>query len=156
MVVVALAAPLLSGCATSRTGDDKRCDASSSAVSSAADYLIGRDNARDLEGVLSGYTDDVVWLPPTGAPLTGKDSIRIRYESLFSSYKLDLHSQTLEAFSDRRIGFVRGLTTGTLTPLVNGPALQVDDKFLAIVRCQAGVWRVSHLMWSPRSLARGD
>ena len=154
LIAVALTAPSIAACATSRTDVTKGCDTSSSAVSAAADYLIGRDNARDLVGVLAGYTDDIVWLPPSGEPVTGKDSIRGRYEGLFSRFKLDLHSTTLEAFAGRQIGFVRGSTNGTLTPLVGGPAIPVNDKFMAIMRCEAGVWRVSHLMWSPRSVTQ--
>jgi len=152
---VAFVALLPSGCAPYRPDVTQRCDASPAAVAAAADYLIGRDNARDLDGVIAGYTADVVWLPPAGEPLVGKDSIRSRYESLFSSYQPDLHARPFESFSEHQIGFVRGSTTGTLTPLAGGPAVQVDDKFIAIVRCEAGVWHVSHLMWSPRPAAQG-
>ena len=147
--MVALAAHLLCACASSGTVAGSLCDSSPTAISAATDYLVDRDNARDLEGVLAGYTEDVVWLPPSGEPVAGKDAIRSRYKDLFSTHEINLQSLTAEAFAEGQVGFVRGSTTGTLTPLDGEPMVRVADKFIAIVRCQSGHWRVSHLMWSP-------
>jgi len=144
-----LVATLASGCATPGAITGQHCDTSFAALSAATDDLVDRDNARDLEGVLAGYTEDITWLPPAGKPLTGKDAIRSRYQDLFSKNQINLRSQTAEAFAQDQVGFVRGTTTGTLTPLTGETVIQVQDKFMAIVRCQSGVWRVSHLMWSP-------
>ena len=147
--MVALAAHLVCACASSGTVSGSLCDSSPTAISAATDYLVDRDNARDLEGVLAGYTEDVVWLPPSGEPVAGKDAIRSRYEDLFSTHEINLRSVTAEAFAEGQVGFVRGSTTGTLTPLDGEPIVPVSDKFIAMVRCDSGHWRVSHLMWSP-------
>jgi ketosteroid isomerase-like protein len=103
-----------------------------------------------VAGVLAGYTADVIWLPPGGETLHGKAAIRARYESLFSRFSVSLSSEVVEARAEGGLGFVRGLTNGALTPIDGGAPTVVDDKFVALVRCEEGVWRVSHLMWSPR------
>ena len=149
-LTAALALTLPSEGATPSTAEMPPCEASGAALSAASAHLIDRDNARDLEGVLGGYTEDVVWLPPAGDVVIGKKSIGTRYETLFSNYKIDLRSETIEAASSNTIGFVRGRTTGMLTPFAGGPPIAVNDKFIAILRCEAGTWKVSHLAWSPR------
>lgn len=148
MAVSVAAATLAAACA-GRQGPS--CPVSATAVSASVERLVAADNARDLEGVLSSYVDDVVWLPPAGPALQGKAAIRPRYEELFSRYAVELTSDTVEASAVQDLGFVRGSTRGTLRPLGGGAAITVDDKFLALVRCERGTWRVSHLTWSPRA-----
>jgi hypothetical protein len=63
-------------------------------------------------------------------------------------------SEIAEARAEGGLGFVRGATRGTLTSLASGAPVEVDDKFLALVRCESGAWRVSHLMWSPRAVPK--
>ena len=126
------------------------CDASAAAVAQAAEYLIARDNARDLAGVLAGYSDDVTWYPPRDPPLHGIEAIRPRYEDLFSRFTVALRSDVLEASGNGDSGFVIGTTQGTLTPLAGGQTVDVNDRFVAIVRCVAGEWKVSRLSWGPQ------
>ena len=151
-VLVATVWFFLSACSGTHRSEPQ-CAVSEAAIGGAAQRLVASDNARDLAGVLAGYTDDVIWLPPTGDILNGKAAIRPRYEKLFSSFNINMSSEVVEARAEGGLGFARGFTKGTLTPLGGGTPTLVDDKFVALVRCEAGVWRVSHLMWSPRSKA---
>lgn len=143
---------ILAACSTRANVARHACDPSPSSVAAASDRLLAADNARDLEGVLAGYTEDVVWLPPTGGVISGKAAIRPRYETLFSDFEVEMASQIVEARAadNGQLGFVRGTTGGTLTPVGGGAAVPVNDKFLAVVRCESGEWLVSHLAWSPR------
>jgi len=127
-----------------------RCSTAAAAVGAASQRLIANDNAKNLEGVLGGYTDDVVWVPPNSPAVTGKAALRPRYEQLFSSNAIDLSSEIVEARADGGLGYVRGYTSGTVKPLDGSAAISVDDQFVALVRCVDGDWRVSHLIWSPR------
>lgn len=149
VALMASACVLVSACSGPRPPESS-CATTAAAIGGAAARLIVSDNARDLAGVLAGYTDDITWLPPTGEVLSGKHAIRPRYEDLFSGFTVDLSSETVEARADGKLGFVRGFTTGMLTPLDGSAAVTVNDKFLALVRCENDEWRVSHLMWSPR------
>lgn len=128
----------------------RSCEPSATAVTQAVDYLIARDNAKDLAGVLAGYTTDVTWYPPQGLPLRGIEAIRPRYEVLFSTFSVALRSDVLEASGNGESGFAIGTTQGTLTPLAGGEAVAVNDRFVAIARCVAGEWKMSHLVWGPR------
>ena len=147
--LLVLAVLMLSSCRAPDAATS--CAASFSAVASAAQHLVDRDNARDLAGVLAGYTDDVVWLPPNGDVLAGKPAIQPRYEQLFSGFTIALTSEVVEARADGALGFARGFTRGRLTSVRDGAVTVVNDKFLALARCEGGTWRISHLMWSPSS-----
>ena len=142
---------LAASCAVHPTPTNLACQETPAAVARAAEYLIERDNQRDLEGVLAGYSDDVLWLPPSGEAVAGKALIEDRYRRLFSTHQPHLESEILESHVENGLGYVRGLTRGVLEPLDGSPAISVDDKFLAIVRCEHGDWRVSRLAWSRRS-----
>jgi uncharacterized protein (TIGR02246 family) len=144
---LALMTALLASCKSPPPMQTPMCDLSSRAVGAAATALIDHDNRRDLEGVLAGYTDDVIWLTPQGDVIQGKDALRPRYESMFQN-EVALAIEILEARGAGEIGYARGVTGGTLTPPNGEPAQRVNGKFLAITRCESGRWRVSHLMWS--------
>lgn len=132
---------------------DPVCDLSEKAVRGPIERIISSDNAKDLDAVLAGYTDDVVWLPPSGDALIGKDSIRARYSGLFASFRPEFSVAVEETRATGGMALVRGTTQGKLTSLESGAIQMVDDKFLAILRCEAGQWRVSHLSWNPRKVS---
>lgn len=50
----------------------RSCSLSASALGAAMQRLVDNDNAKNLEGLLSGYTDDAVLLPPKGDVIAGK------------------------------------------------------------------------------------
>jgi ketosteroid isomerase-like protein len=81
---LALSCVLVSSCSLRKNGS---CDSSTEAVTAPLQKIIASDNAKDLNAVLSHYTEDVTWLPPAGILLQGKSAIRARYETLFSTFK---------------------------------------------------------------------
>jgi uncharacterized protein (TIGR02246 family) len=127
------------------------CEPSEAAVAAVVEGLIAADNARDLDRVLASYSEDVLWLPPAGEPIAGKAAIEARYRQLFSTFELALSVEVAESRAAGSWAYVRGWTRGSLTPTGGGPAVAVDDKFLAVLACRAGRWAVARLMWSPRA-----
>jgi ketosteroid isomerase-like protein len=125
------------------------CSTSPDSVAAAPRALVENDNRRDLEGVLAGYTDDAVWLSPDQG-VVRRSAFRARYESVFRDNRLAYAAEITEAGASGFLGFVRGRIGGTITPLDGTPPRSINDTFLALTRCEAGRWRVSHLMWSHR------
>ena len=115
----------------------------------AINRLIDNDNTANLEGLLAGYSEDAVLLPPQGSSISGKSALRPHYERIFTTSRLSLSASVVEAKAEVNLGFVRGETIGSVSSRAGGKATAVDDKFLAVVRCEDGEWRVTHLMWSP-------
>lgn len=120
----------------------------------ALEGLIAGDNDEDLARVLAAYTEDAVWLPPASELVSGKVAIAERYRALFQRYDVRMKIAIDDVRAGARIACLRGRTNGTLVPKLAGEPILVDDKFLAVlVAGEDGVWRVSHLMWSPRAPA---
>ena len=151
VLLVSLLAASLPGCCTIRCGPQAAGTSATAlgGIIGTVERLIDADNTRDLEAVLSCYTDDVVWLPPGDAPVQGKLAVSARYESLFAACVIQLTLEITEASADGRTGFAWGTTRGTITPVGGGAAIPVDDKFLAVLREEDGHWRVARLAWSP-------
>lgn len=120
----------------------------SDSVIKAMQDLIAADNARDVASAVSSYTDDVVWLPPSGPPVSGRDAIAARYRSMFAQYRPALQMTCDDVAVAGHTARCRGTTTGSLVPDRGAPVV-VHDKFLALLRREGKTWRVSHLMWSP-------
>lgn len=111
--------------------------------------IIAADNARDLDKVLGFYTSDVVWIGPAKPEVRGLDAIRASYVGMYRDMRPALSIEITEARAGGDLAMVRGLTLGRLEPAGGGEAKTVHDNFLALLACEAGQWKVSHLMWSP-------
>ena len=97
------------------------------------------------------YTEDVVWLPPSGPVITGREAVRERYRQNFATQAVEftIRSEETRVFGDW--AFDRGTTVGTIT-FRDGetPPKKLHDKFIAIFQKtpDAG-WKIARLMWSP-------
>lgn len=153
-IVVALlalpAAGLLAGCGGG--GHATACEATEDAVRVALDELMAADSAEDLAGAVSMYSADVVWLPPNGETINGREAIAERYRALFEQYDVSVAADVdLVAIQDGQFASIQGATVGELVPLETGGTIPIDDAFLMLMTCEPdGRWRVSHLAWSHR------
>lgn len=111
--------------------------------------IIDADNARDLDAALACYSDDVIWIPPAGGLIIGKESIRDRYREMYDRYGVQLSGIVEEVHSSDDLAFVRGVTKGELSPCKGGDIIQVRDRFVAILKRENGRWQVTRLMWTP-------
>lgn len=132
------------------------CTRDESAVADVVRRLIRADNARDLPAVLDVYSDDVMFLPPSGEIVDGKPAVERRYRALFSTYRVRLETTIEEVRADADLAFVRGVNTGTLEPVAGGSATAVNDRYLAILECRSGRWRVTRLVWNKVAVSRQE
>ncbi len=131
--------------------DASRCDTSEGAILSALDGVIAADNAGDLEAAVAHYTEDVIWLPPNGEVVRGRDEIAERYRQTFDAFDVSVlaDAEVIEVEGDR--ASIQGRTTGELVQRDGGPRIPIDDGFLMLLECGAdATWRISHLAWSHR------
>lgn len=113
-----------------------------------AEDIVAADNAQDLDKVLSFYADDAVLLPPNESPVTSRDAIKSRYESLFASFKPQIDGRVDEVCVDQKTAFIRGHNGGSMVPISGGDFKKLDDIYLMLLRRdKTGAWRISHLIW---------
>jgi len=115
--------------------------------------IITADNARNLDRVMTYYTDDVVWAPPAPrAEMVGLSAIRESYVRMYGTFSPQLEASVETAITSGSRAVVTGRTRGALIPrTADAPATQVNDSYEAILRCERGHWRVARLAWRPAS-----
>lgn len=124
-------------------------DAGPRAVKKVVREIIAADNAADLDAVARLYDDEAVWLPPHGDLVRGKNAILSRYRNTFERLtpELSFLSDETHVFGDW--AFDRGTTNGKLIPRDGSKPINVNDKYLMILRrSPEGAWRIARLMWS--------
>jgi uncharacterized protein (TIGR02246 family) len=111
--------------------------------------IIEADNLRDIDRVLDLYADDAVLLPPNEPPVTGKDKIRPRYETLFAGFDPGIAGRVDQVcLGGPTSAFVRGHNGGRMVARGGGKDRTLDDTYLMLLRRDPGQgWRISHLIW---------
>jgi uncharacterized protein (TIGR02246 family) len=97
---------------------------------------------KDIDRLLSLVTDDVVFLPPSGPPIKGKQAVGDLYRSLFAQFDVDQVANNEEIEVAGEWAFSWGFETLTLSPLGGGSPIRMRGKGLTVLRQQAeGSWK---------------
>ncbi len=106
-------------------------------------------NAGDLDGIMAGFTDDAVRMPPNAPAIIGKESIRSLMQTNLeqNTYQLDNPPEEVQVSGD--LAFARGTYTVTVTPKAGGESIQREGKYLVIFQKQAdGSWKIARDIWN--------
>jgi len=139
----------LSGAGCSASKMTTTAAAVSDDVRTVAGALIAADNRRDLDAVMTCYADDVVWLPPEGPMIRGRDAIRPRYARMFANWQPDMKMTIDDVRVDCKLAIVTGRIDGRLESRSDQDDIPVGDKFLMVLHQLGDRWQVIYLMWSP-------
>ena len=111
--------------------------------------LIAAGNRGDFEAVLDCYTDDIVWAPPWGAEMRGREAIAAHYRTLFATNVLQL---VVHIEAERPAGGdveVHATVRGSVLPRAGGEPVVAEDRIVATLRRGPGGLRVCRLAWQP-------
>ncbi len=98
--------------------------------------------AKDVDGILSLVTDDVVFLPPGSAPIRGKAALVSRYRSVFERFDLDQQSALEEIQILGDWAFAWGTDALTTTPVGGGESTTSKGHGMSLLRRQRdGSWK---------------
>ncbi len=101
---------------------------------------------KDLEKFLSYSLDDVVALGPGEPAVVGKQAVREWYRVFYASFDIDMRHKPLETASFGDVVITRGDSTGRMRSVRGGDSIEVNDKYLFVLKRQADgslkVWRV--------------
>jgi uncharacterized protein (TIGR02246 family) len=132
-------------------GENARANADLKAIRQLYEEDMEAHRVGDPDRAAAIYTEDVVWLPPSGPSIAGREAVRERYRQNFESQAVEfsIHSEETRIFGDW--AFDRGTTVGTILPKSAESAPRpLHDKFIALFQKtpDAG-WKIARLMWSP-------
>jgi uncharacterized protein (TIGR02246 family) len=98
--------------------------------------------ARDVDRLLSLVTEDVVFLPPNGSPIKGKQAVGHLYRSLFTQFEVDQTANNEEIEVSGEWAFSWGAEILMLAPHSGGQPVRLHGKGMAILRRQHdGSWK---------------
>jgi ketosteroid isomerase-like protein len=98
-----------------------------------AEATLSAWNRQDVDGVVSCYTEDCVYLDPnTRGPVVGRDAFRRYLSRLFQRWKMHWSLREFFLFEDEGGGAF--LWHAQLTPASGGKTAEVDGMDLVMVR----------------------
>lgn len=157
LIPISLMAACLVGCAPSARRD-ATTDTPAHELSTQVDELLRSverfDSSEDLDGILSCYDREVVWLPGDAAAIHGLDEISKRYRPLFSENDLTVKIHEESIRFDGPLATIRGTTDVTRTLRSSGETEHSSDRFVMIARRRDGKWLIAVLAWWPVDDAR--
>jgi ketosteroid isomerase-like protein len=113
------------------------------------DTYIVHLEAGDLNGFMTIWTDDIIWMPPNEAIRKGKESCKQWIQPFFDNYTLKekVTFEELEVSGDW--AFARGTWDLEGTPKGEGAKIHDVGKLIFIFERQSdGSWKISHDIWN--------
>ncbi len=148
--LILLSLLLIAGCTpTEPVEEATTTEADVEAINQLPATFAAALNAGDLDGILAGFTDDVVRMPPNEPAIIGKESLRSRMQANLdqNTYQLDNPPEEVQVSGDW--AFARGTYTVTVTPKAGGESIQLEGKYLVVFQKQPdGSWKAARDIWN--------
>ena len=112
------------------------------AIRAATTTLETAFNAKDVDKILTLYTENSVFMPPNKPLLRGRDALKGFYEGLLNGGSKDLKLTPADVAGHGPLAYESGSYS-----MMNG---NVHDrgKYLFIVRNMNGAWKIEYTSWS--------
>jgi uncharacterized protein (TIGR02246 family) len=112
------------------------------AVRQLSQNWITAVTAKDIDRLVTLVTDDVIFLPPNGRPIQGKEAVRDLYLQLFAQFDVAQSATNEEIQVTGDWAFSWGSESLVLRPRDGGAAVTLEGKGLTILRRQSdGSWQ---------------
>ena len=97
----------------------------------------------DLDLWISLWTDNGIQMAPDAPAVIGKEQIRAKYESIFPQFIFKMAITNKEVRVTGDWAYARGTYTLSMTPKAGGETINIDGKFLTILKRQVdGSWKI--------------
>lgn len=107
-----------------------------------AEHVAGV-TAGDLQAVLAGMVEDVVYLPPDQPPVVGMSALEAAMRPYYEQFRNQLVMTPCEIVMAGDWAMEWGMVTAELTPLAAGASIRFDGKYVYIYRRQPnGSWKI--------------
>ncbi len=105
--------------------------------------------AKQLESVLSLYTDDAVFMDANGSRLTGKAALRKFFATVLHQYSAHPSLHSVKNGSSGDLGYDWGDYSETVVPVADAAhAIRTSGTYLVILRKVSGHWLIAEQMWT--------
>jgi uncharacterized protein (TIGR02246 family) len=105
--------------------------------------------AGDADRWLSLWDEGGVQLPPDAPPVEGKIAISSKIRGILDQFKFEMSVHNLEVQPAGDWAFSRGAYQARLIPKKGGAPIQIDGKYLTVLRKQGdGSWKIYRDMFN--------
>ena len=112
------------------------------AIRQATSTLESSFNAKEIDKILTLYTENSTFMPPNKPLLRGRGSLKGFYDSLVSGGAKDLKITVGDVAGHGPLAYESGSYS-----MING-TVPDRGKFLFIFRNMAGTWKIEYTSWS--------
>jgi uncharacterized protein (TIGR02246 family) len=114
------------------------------AIASVLQEHVDAVNAGDVDSLLAGMTDDVVYLPPDQPLLRGKEQLRALMTPAYEQLDAQISMRAEETVVAGDWAWEWGHLSGSMRPKAGGQATELDGKYFYVYqRPGAGSWRIA-------------
>jgi len=105
--------------------------------------------AKNLDAVLSLYTDDAVFMDATGSRISGKAQLRTFFAAVLKQYSAHPVLRSVRSSNSGTLGYDWGDYREIVVP-VDHPdkAIKTSGTYLVILRNVSGRWLIASQMWT--------
>lgn len=101
-------------------------------------------NTTDVELLLKGMTEDVVYLGSGMSPIVSKQELRALVEPMYEQFDINLQMTTKDILISGDLAVEWGMVTGKMTPRNGDKELEIDNKYLFVYQRQRdGTWKTA-------------
>lgn len=136
---------LLTGCDRREATNDLGQEADRQAVMAAYDGILAAAESGDPQGYVGWLTDDAVMMYSGQPAVVGREAIRSFIDDFFANNTFQFDPwQSEEIQVDGSLAFHRYSGVATIAPKNGGEAIELDRKYIDILRKEGGSWKISH------------
>lgn len=148
-IVAALILACLQGCQQ----ETATLEADIEAINELRQQEIAAAEAGDVSALMSLRIESFVAMPPDQPAVTGVSKVEAWLTAMLQQVDLEEGVTSHEVIVAGDWAYDRGVFTGKATPKAGGEAIDLDGKYLWIVRRQPnGSWKYAIHMWSSNQL----
>jgi uncharacterized protein (TIGR02246 family) len=104
---------------------------------------------KDLERVLSLYTDDAVFMDADGSRVSGKPALRKFFSAVLKQYSAQPLLRSVAHASSGDLGYDWGDYDEVVSPMSNpSNAIETHGTYLVILKRVSGRWLIASQMWT--------
>ncbi len=114
------------------------------AIASVLQEHVDAINAGEVDALLAGMTDDVVYMPPDQSLLRGKERLREWAVPIYGQFDTHISMRAEETVVAGDWAWEWGHLSGSMRPIDGGQATQIEGKYFYVYQRQAdGSWKIA-------------
>jgi ketosteroid isomerase-like protein len=112
--------------------------------------------AGDVETLVGLYSAKGVFMRDEMKAVVGQDALRAAYKEVFATLKVNLQFTVREAEEAGDMGWLRGVSKGTVKILKTGAESKQGYNQLVVFRKEGGAWKIRAYLYGATSAAPGQ